>query len=62
MQLQHTGVVDRRHLNSAGGQRGLGFKPVPFKRGHWGEEVVLVPAVLLGQRKVLVVQNNWNSC
>lgn len=46
VQLQHTGVVDGRHLNSARGQHGLGFEALPFQRRHWGEEVVLVPAVL----------------
>lgn len=51
VRLQHTGLVDGRHLNSTGGQRGLGFEPVPFKRRHWGEEVVLVPAVLSGPEK-----------
>lgn len=62
VRLQRTGLVDRRHLNSTGGQRGLGFKALPFKRRHWGEEVVLVPAVLLGRRKGELVENDWNSC
>lgn len=61
VQLRHTRVVDRRHLNSARGQRGLGLEPVPFKRRHRGEEVVLVPAVLLGRRKAAMVQNGWNG-
>lgn len=30
-ELEPTRVVDRGHLNSAGGQGGLGLEPVPFK-------------------------------
>lgn len=45
-----TRVVDRGHLDSTGGQGGLGLEPIPFKRRYRSEEVVLVPSVLVGQR------------
>lgn len=50
-----TGVVDRGHLESTGGQRGLGLEPIPFKGRHRCEEMVLVPSVLLGQTGKLAV-------
>lgn len=50
-----TGVVDRGHLDSTGGQRGLGLEPIPFKCRHRCEEMVLVPSVLLGQTGKLAV-------
>lgn len=50
-------MVDRGHLDRAGGQRGLGLEAIPFERRHRCEEMVLVPSVLLGQmRKVAVLK------
>lgn len=48
---QPTGVVDRRHLNGAGGEGGLGLEPVSLERRHRREEMVLIPSVLFGRRR-----------
>ena len=44
-----TGVVDGGHLYGAGGEGGRRPEPIPLQGGHRGEEVVLVPAVLIKQ-------------
>lgn len=54
-------MVDRGHLDSTGGQRGLGLEAIPFERRHRCEEMVLVPSVLLGQTGKVAVSKKTNT-